>query len=98
MSRDDRHGLHHISIHVANTKPTVNLAPLNSHLSRSHSRKFNSVNWTVNHTISTNKSDLESEEIRKRHSKTIDQNRQHELYFNRTKKYNYMKEIIDKYF
>ena len=98
MSRDDRHGQHHISIHVANAKPSVYLAPLNSHLSRPHSKKFNSVDLTFNHTICANNSDLESEEIRKRHSETIDQNRQHEIYFNRTKKYNYMKEIIDKYF
>lgn len=36
--------------------------------------------------------------MRKKHSETIDGNREHEIYFSRTKKYNYMKEIIDKYF
>jgi chromatin segregation and condensation protein Rec8/ScpA/Scc1 (kleisin family) len=98
MNREDKHALNHISIHIANAKPSVHLAPLNSHLSRSQSRKFNSVNLSLNPAICTNKSDFETEENRKRHSETIDQYREHEIYFNRTKKYNYMKEIIDKYF
>lgn len=98
MNREDNHALNHISVQIANVRPSVHLAALSSHLARSTSRKFKSVNLTLNPALSSNKSELDSEERRKRHSETIGQNREHEIYFNRTKKYNYMKEIIDKYF
>ena len=37
-------------------------------------------------------------EISRRQSDTIEVDKDHEIYFNRNKKYNYMKKIIDKYF
>ncbi len=99
MNREDSHYHHPLPNHLppSHARPSLHLVPLHSNI-HSTSRRFKSVNISLNPVLSTHKSELDAEEWRKRHSETIEHGREHEIYFNRTKKYNYMKEIIDKYF
>lgn len=96
MSREQHHTYHHINVHLANVKPSHHL--MHNQLDRNTSRRFQSVNLTLNPAIMSHKSEVEYEDARKRNGDTLEVTKEHEIYFNRAKKYNYMKDIIDKYF
>ncbi len=69
MNQEEIHPFNHINIKLANIKQqSVHLTPFNSHLVKSTSRKFNSVNLTLNPTLSSNKSESDYSESRKKQS------------------------------
>ena len=68
MNQEEIHSFNHINIKFANVKQSAHLAPFNSHLVRSTSRKFNSVNLTANPTLSSNKSESDYGECKKKQS------------------------------
>lgn len=67
-------------------------------MERNSSRRFKSVNLSLNPSLYNSKLDNEGEDANNISTNTIDVNRAHEIYFNKAKKYNYMRSIIDKYF
>jgi len=80
-----------------NIKLQTQLTSIPSKLIKNSTQPYKSLNVSQNHS-SPKKNDCSPDNSNKGGCELVDGQKTHEIYFSQAKKYNYMKNIIDKYF